>query len=885
MKILTINGYEIPSPSELSLELTDIDGNSQRNEAGFLNRIIIASDVRKFSVVWDGLNEGEKNELINITRAADGLEFFNMYFVDEYGEVDSSEFYRGPVSYTLTSVANGEKYYMVRFNIIERGRPYSYISPEFEGLAMAPMSRAAAIEEFTAASKDTVSQAFKTEILKSAQVRKIKINLNYKNEDGEDKNVTLTDDQVVHDSFILSSSCVPSSVFTVGGTISQDLSFEFYNPGQKYRNCKFKGKEATVYMGLDIKGTTEWCPLGTFIIDETGRKTGDTITINAADMLLLFEKSATEEVGKGKTTLGELFISLCSFCGCVGIAQFQNSNTTIKEINTTGMNCRELLGFIASAAGGFAKVSETGVVSIQSFRIDKNTNNEINKDITRVECVVDEAISIDSVAYTGEKENYLKGEGENPVIIDNNPVFDAVVDLDGLLDSILEYMDNIVYYPCELTYMGNPTMSPGDTVYLPETPEGDVYTFINNHKLRLTNSSNIVTDSCDELDRNFLERVKEESAAPGPSIDTGDDLLGTGENLLMKSLFTRAYHEGDYVKGCECLKIDNKAWNTEITQQFEKQHDSALNNAPGYYSFVLPCENLTKGQTYTLSFSLCVTSGVSANFDVIYMTNEAQLRTSKLYDGLLHVGSKNTNLKNPAWGTDKGEGLSWIGDFYKKTLGSFSLFEDSAFSWKWYSLTFTFEGESMISYTGAPVNMLLIECPNKNNHNIALQAAKLEVGDVATEWCPGRTENIQQVVQRDYDGFIACTMSSSVESSIFWPNQYVATVAPFKRDYFCPIRERGGNSLKYNYYMSYTDTSGAQIEERYNTINVEGVFSKSHTEIQRIGDKTTYSKIFTGYTTTGVPTVRRQGSNTYYIDATTGEMKHEKATSETIRTY
>lgn len=121
-QLYSFNGVEVASPVEFSMELNDLDGDSKRNEAGYMTRIVIMSDIRKFSCRWQGLTIEEKNTILKNTSSREGHAIFECSFDNEYDEVETSYFYRGASKVTCTSIANGEKRYDLSFNIIETGR-------------------------------------------------------------------------------------------------------------------------------------------------------------------------------------------------------------------------------------------------------------------------------------------------------------------------------------------------------------------------------------------------------------------------------------------------------------------------------------------------------------------------------------------------------------------------------------------------------------------------------------------------------------------------------------------------------------------------------------------------------------------------------------------
>lgn len=121
-QLYKFNDIEMPSPVAFDLELNDIDGDSKRGEGAIMYRIIIASDLRKYSCEWQGLTVDEKNLILKNTSAREGYPFFSCEFDNEYDEVEVSNFYKSSAKVKCTSIANGEKRYSLKMNIVEQGR-------------------------------------------------------------------------------------------------------------------------------------------------------------------------------------------------------------------------------------------------------------------------------------------------------------------------------------------------------------------------------------------------------------------------------------------------------------------------------------------------------------------------------------------------------------------------------------------------------------------------------------------------------------------------------------------------------------------------------------------------------------------------------------------
>ena len=120
MKILSINGVAVASPTRFSPTIQDIDGEETgRNQAGTMYRIVIAPEMRSFACEWTNITEEQKNAIIMNTGSRYGFPVFTLSFINEIGDTETAKFYRGGLTVEQSCVIPGEEKYNVSFNMIE----------------------------------------------------------------------------------------------------------------------------------------------------------------------------------------------------------------------------------------------------------------------------------------------------------------------------------------------------------------------------------------------------------------------------------------------------------------------------------------------------------------------------------------------------------------------------------------------------------------------------------------------------------------------------------------------------------------------------------------------------------------------------------------------
>lgn len=92
MAIIVINGVDMPSPSQYSVSLQDIDSeNTQRTETGVLQRDRVRGGVYKITVAW----QVEHSVLRTITNAISSAKFSVTFFDPTTGSYPTRSMYCG----------------------------------------------------------------------------------------------------------------------------------------------------------------------------------------------------------------------------------------------------------------------------------------------------------------------------------------------------------------------------------------------------------------------------------------------------------------------------------------------------------------------------------------------------------------------------------------------------------------------------------------------------------------------------------------------------------------------------------------------------------------------------------------------------------------------
>lgn len=259
-----------------------------------------------------------------------------------------------------------------------------------------------------------------------------------------------------------------------GRAVMSELSAVLINADSRFTNFDFS-REFEAKVGVKVGSTFEYVSLGVFKGNRPDKVRGKLIDFTAHDRMSLFDKSA-ESFADGLTfpcTLGEIFAKLCAFCGVGYVsAAFPNSGKTFDEnpLADTDYTCREILGYIAEAAGAYARMSRDGAVELVWFA---NTDYIVTR-TDRFEMTESEFLTppIDRLEVYNSYGDQLNSSGSGDIVygISDNPFL--YIENDTQLAGLQPYVDAIynritslpAYHPSSFRAEFNPAVQCGDII-------------------------------------------------------------------------------------------------------------------------------------------------------------------------------------------------------------------------------------------------------------------------------------------------------------------------------------------------------------------------------------------------------------------------------------
>lgn len=218
-----------------------------------------------------------------------------------------------------------------------------------------------------------------------------------------------------------------------------------------------------------------YVPLGVFKGERPEKVRGKLINFTAHDRMSLFDKPA-EAFADGLTfpcTLGQIYTKLCDFCGAGYVsAEFPNSGKTFdtNPLEDTDYTCREILGYIAEAAGSYARMSRDGAVELVWFADADYTVTRTDRfEMTESEFLTPPVDKLEVYNSYGDQLN-SSGTGEIVYGISDNPFL--YIENDTQLEGLQPYVDAIysrvtslsAYHPSSFRAEFNPAVQCGDII-------------------------------------------------------------------------------------------------------------------------------------------------------------------------------------------------------------------------------------------------------------------------------------------------------------------------------------------------------------------------------------------------------------------------------------
>lgn len=328
-------------------------------------------------------------------------------------------------------------------------------------------------------------------------------------------------------SIAIYSSCLNKS-FELGAAIASSLSVSLDNRDGRWNDVVLDGASIFPYCGyLLADGTTEYVPMGVFIVDRPSRPYG-TLEIKAADRLILLDEPLASVAITYPTTQKALLNAISNHCNVPlspSILDLTNISQKLAQPTQEDMTCRDAVSEIALMHAGFARMNRMGLLEIIPFEnpatklttvahvnaeYEDDTVDEVDEDIGHF--TIDELFihftgltihllktgsrksfkqTTDPITITGMRYgDTLWGTDDYVLEIGKLRLLDGE-DIEAVLDRVWLSIEGFAYTGYDVDYYGNPALDAGDGVFHEAMDGRHVRSLITKHSYKHGGSCNM----------------------------------------------------------------------------------------------------------------------------------------------------------------------------------------------------------------------------------------------------------------------------------------------------------------------------------------------------------------------------------------------------------
>lgn len=293
-----------------------------------------------------------------------------------------------------------------------------------------------------------------------------------------------------------------SSGFPLGSTSAGNYSLTINNVGKHLDGTLFDGAKVTVEVGLKgDDGQYAYSPFGQWYASNlSAPEQSVNATVTGYDALGMKFGAVFEDSADGyPCTLKDLFEDVCGLAGVsYRTSLFVNSDKPVSEMPKwpDGVTLREVLGYIAACAGGFARIARDGLLEIISFgRTITHSLTPDNYFTFTPKDGVAFAFNALQVKFP-ESESYTRfavddtaeDNATNTIQIDGNPLI-----TEEMAWVIVAALDGFGAIGSSTRWQGDPAVRCGDKVVVTDLKGRQWTSIINSQQIRF--SGGLVFDS------------------------------------------------------------------------------------------------------------------------------------------------------------------------------------------------------------------------------------------------------------------------------------------------------------------------------------------------------------------------------------------------------
>lgn len=371
--------------------------------------------------------------------------------------------------------------------------------------------------------------------------------------DGTKQGITITLSTGDFMSYSINGATSSSGKFDIGAAVIKKYTAVLNNMNDKFSEYDFEGADIRSYIGLKLEdGRWEVLSKGTYRVCKA-RSKDLTISIEAYDYMLFFDKPYTQSKLSYPATINEIIADACLCCQMTYNAQtIQNGRFTVeKRPEDEALTFRDIISYCAQIMCCYARISNTNALEFgwYDFSIfDRNDNvldggnlydytgsnadggnfkdyiGDINdggsftdqRDFHHLFLLGSQDIDVADIVITGVKatadnssddnedktESYLYGTEDYALSLEGNPLIQG-----GRVEEVAKYVGPRIvgrhFRPLSITCLSDPSLEEGDVAYVTDRKNNTYQTVITNTTFSMGGYQSVVCDAETKTENNY----------------------------------------------------------------------------------------------------------------------------------------------------------------------------------------------------------------------------------------------------------------------------------------------------------------------------------------------------------------------------------------------
>lgn len=284
------------------------------------------------------------------------------------------------------------------------------------------------------------------------------------------------------------SESIGGQALGLGTAESASFNLTLNNSDRTYSESDLDNAEVHMYIGLQTNGTIVYSDLGVWYVQNTRASEQSTsVEITGNDALsILFNAEYVDSESVYPTTIGSLATAACAAAG----VSLKSNSFANAAVSVTAMpkwkakvTLRDIVGYCAACAGGFARISRDGKLEICSYmdgaQHSLSPSSYMSYSARGGASFKFNAIEVKFSSDDDEFSRYavnanIADNATNTIQIEGNPLMTSTI-----VQSIVNEFKGLNTSPMELGWIGDPDVHCGDKVVLTDT-RGNTHTSIIN---------------------------------------------------------------------------------------------------------------------------------------------------------------------------------------------------------------------------------------------------------------------------------------------------------------------------------------------------------------------------------------------------------------------